>query len=550
MMMMMKSARGSETLKLTTDSDMTDWFLDRDVKMPAVILNDKLISDALLGNLPIKSEHSYSLNSDGDSMPDSPKSLHTKMDDMDDECYPSIPMKTATSNTRRDPSAHISLSSSLASHHSTLSSSNPMLTALPSVSTINIPISSSCNSTNAFSLSNSSGNDGTKITSAPSSSSSLTKNLRSAKQLQQHQLQMQQQIQQQLQQQQEQQQQALATSIRNDSFSTASSCSDIDIDETCIKDEPMSPESSCPPSPNSQVFTSNGSSLNMAKIAASTNSDLVFEHKNGSLQITPASKSLLKSQQYVFGNSGQNIIIPKVNIKMEPTQQNGQVFGLPPTPPSSLPSDESEGNQSPEHHLVSPMSPPAQQQINLSSSSSATGATAAATTSSSSSSSSSSSTPTSRRSTHSSHSASSSPVSHASNSSRTYSGSSTRQPIHTPLISSQPKGSTGTLMLTEEEKRTLLAEGYPIPTRLPLTKTEEKSLKKIRRKIKNKISAQESRRKKKEYMDQLERRVEVLVNENTDYKKRVDSLEDSNASLLSQLHKLQALINKQNAKKA
>nr|XP_022905581.1 cyclic AMP response element-binding protein A-like [Onthophagus taurus] len=120
----------------------------------------------------------------------------------------------------------------------------------------------------------------------------------------------------------------------------------------------------------------------------------------------------------------------------------------------------------------------------------------------------------------------------------------TRQPINTPLISTQPKGSTGTLILTEEEKRTLIAEGYPVPTRLPLTKAEEKSLKKIRRKIKNKISAQESRRKKKEYMDQLERKVDILVSENSEYKKKIETLEDSNSSLMNQLAKLQALVTK------
>lgn len=117
-----------------------------------------------------------------------------------------------------------------------------------------------------------------------------------------------------------------------------------------------------------------------------------------------------------------------------------------------------------------------------------------------------------------------------------------RQPIHTPLISSQPKGSTGTLLLTEEEKRTLLAEGYPVPTRLPLTKAEEKSLKKVRRKIKNKISAQESRRKKKEYMDQLERRVELLAQENGEYRTQLRGLQDSNAALVAQLARLQALV--------
>ena len=69
------------------------------------------------------------------------------------------------------------------------------------------------------------------------------------------------------------------------------------------------------------------------------------------------------------------------------------------------------------------------------------------------------------------------------------------------------------LKLTEEEKRMLVSEGYRIPDRLPLSKLEERSLKKIRRKIKNKISAQESRRKKKEYMDRLEERFELYSSE-------------------------------------
>ncbi|KAA3676011.1 uncharacterized protein DEA37_0002106 [Paragonimus westermani] len=65
---------------------------------------------------------------------------------------------------------------------------------------------------------------------------------------------------------------------------------------------------------------------------------------------------------------------------------------------------------------------------------------------------------------------------------------------------------SGLLVLSDEEKRTMLAEGYTIPTRLPLTKQEERNLKKVRRKIKNKLSAQESRRKKKEYVEALERK--------------------------------------------
>ncbi|XP_062338818.1 LOW QUALITY PROTEIN: cyclic AMP-responsive element-binding protein 3-like protein 2 [Osmerus eperlanus] len=114
---------------------------------------------------------------------------------------------------------------------------------------------------------------------------------------------------------------------------------------------------------------------------------------------------------------------------------------------------------------------------------------------------------------------------------------------NSPLLTAPHKlQGSGPLLLTEEERRTLVAEGYPVPTKLPLTKAEEKALKKIRRKIKNKISAQESRRKKKEYMDALEKKVETCSNENSELRRKVENLECTNKSLLQQLHSLQTVV--------
>ncbi|KAK2506786.1 hypothetical protein MC885_007350 [Smutsia gigantea] len=109
-----------------------------------------------------------------------------------------------------------------------------------------------------------------------------------------------------------------------------------------------------------------------------------------------------------------------------------------------------------------------------------------------------------------------------------------------PMARSSTAISTSPLLTAPH--RTLIAEGYPIPTKLPLTKAEEKALKRVRRKIKNKISAQESRRKKKEYVECLEKKVETFTSENNELWKKVESLENANRTLLQQLQKLQTLV--------
>ncbi|KXJ05981.1 uncharacterized protein LOC110254512 [Exaiptasia diaphana] len=68
-------------------------------------------------------------------------------------------------------------------------------------------------------------------------------------------------------------------------------------------------------------------------------------------------------------------------------------------------------------------------------------------------------------------------------------------------------------------------EPFPVPLQEPpRNKSEERALKRIRRKIKNKLSAQESRRKKKEYLENLEKTVVSCTSENGVLKEQVSSL--------------------------
>ncbi|XP_054662355.1 cyclic AMP-responsive element-binding protein 3-like protein 4 [Grus americana] len=115
-----------------------------------------------------------------------------------------------------------------------------------------------------------------------------------------------------------------------------------------------------------------------------------------------------------------------------------------------------------------------------------------------------------------------------------------------PLPATLQTPSPTTLRLTEEEKRLLAQEGVTLPGTLPLTQTEERILKKVRRKIRNKQSAQDSRRRKKEYLDGLESRAAACSAQNQELRKKVQELENRNGSLLRQL---QALI-KQTSNKA
>lgn len=65
-----------EVLKMQSGDMTIEWNCIPSKDIPGVILHDRLMTDAALGTRPIKTEHSYSLASDGDSLPESPTSHH------------------------------------------------------------------------------------------------------------------------------------------------------------------------------------------------------------------------------------------------------------------------------------------------------------------------------------------------------------------------------------------------------------------------------------------------------------------------------------------
>ncbi|CAG0888785.1 unnamed protein product [Cyprideis torosa] len=104
--------------------------------------------------------------------------------------------------------------------------------------------------------------------------------------------------------------------------------------------------------------------------------------------------------------------------------------------------------------------------------------------------------------------------------------------------------------LSAEEKRIAAKEGFIFPSHYPLTKEQEKNLRRVRRKIRNKKSAQNSRQKKKEYMDTLEAKVKECAQEKDLLAARVKQLEKENSTLSNQLRQLQGLLGRATGKAA
>uniref|UniRef100_A0A5S6QDM4 BZIP domain-containing protein n=1 Tax=Trichuris muris TaxID=70415 RepID=A0A5S6QDM4_TRIMR len=98
------------------------------------------------------------------------------------------------------------------------------------------------------------------------------------------------------------------------------------------------------------------------------------------------------------------------------------------------------------------------------------------------------------------------------------------------------------LPLTEEENRMCEKEGIKMPLKFPLSKTEERIVKRVRRKIRNKRSAQESRKRKQAYVEALEKKVKSCTMETQTLQNRVKVILTKNRDLEQEVARMKMLL--------
>jgi len=126
-----------------------------------------------------------------------------------------------------------------------------------------------------------------------------------------------------------------------------------------------------------------------------------------------------------------------------------------------------------------------------------------------------------------------------------------RKVMNPSLIAHKIKTEQDSISLSREELLSFSSEQFEdfvlqITAVRDLSQSEKNEIKRQRRLIKNRESAQASRQRKKSHIDELERKVKDLGNENIHLKEKISSLDHENTYLKKELTQLQAFVNKLN----
>ncbi|KAA0199387.1 putative camp-response element binding protein [Fasciolopsis buskii] len=100
------------------------------------------------------------------------------------------------------------------------------------------------------------------------------------------------------------------------------------------------------------------------------------------------------------------------------------------------------------------------------------------------------------------------------------------------------------VQLSTEEIKMLRAMGVQMPARFPLNQVQERALRTVRRKIRNKLSAQASRARRQEYVADLEYRVQLSDKENERLRRQVAHLQNDKRDLIAHVRRLRSYVAK------